>query len=211
MKRILTATAITALTTTAAFAVDIEELDLNGDNFVSVEEAKMMFPDLQLESFNDIDMNDDRRLDANEVQSSDAQTTFDQYEMSSAVTSANNIVLDADGDGFIMMEDYQRAYPSFEMSSFEEIDLNDDNRVSYEEHYELDAQTELARYQTGMSINFADIDTDNDDFASSDEMMAAFRGLPMEVFEQIDDNSDNRISAQEWQMQDTQTAVAPYM
>ena len=212
MKRILTATAITALTATAAFAAtDIETLDLNGDEFASMEEVKAWFPTLEMESFNDIDLNDDNRLDANEVQEARAQEIFGQYEMRPAEEATAKIVLDEDGDGFIMMEDYQRAYPDFAMTSFENIDLNDDNRVSYEEHYMDEAQTELARYETGMSFNFADIDTDNDDFLSADEMMTAFRGLPAEVFEEVDDNDDNRVSAEEFNMEGAQEAVAPYM
>ena len=212
MKRLMTATAITALTATAAAAaVELSALDLNGDNFASVEEVKAWFPDMQMESFNDIDVNDDNRLDFEEVQTTEAQSVFGQYEMRPIEEASAKIVLDADGDGFIMLDDYRRAYPQFTNLSFEEIDTNDDNSVSYQEHYELAAQTEIARYESGSIMDIADIDTNGDAFADADEMMAAYPGLPAEAFEDIDANDDNRVSSDELYTREAQELVAPYM
>ena len=212
MKRLMTATAITALTATAAAAaVEIETLDLNSDGFASVEEVQAWFPDMQFESFNDIDVNDDNRLDANEVQSAEAQSVFGQYDMRPIEEATAKIVLDDDGDGFISLEDYRRAYPQFTDLSFEEIDTNDDNRVSYVEHYDLGAQTEIARYETGTIMDIADIDTNSDDFADFEEMTAAYPGLPMEGFEEIDVNDDNRISSEELYTREAQQLVGAYM
>ena len=212
MKRLMTATAIAALTATAATAAaELETLDLNGDNFASAEEVMAWFPDMQFESFNGLDLNDDNRLDFEEIQTSNAQAIFGQFEMRPIEEATAKIVLDADGDGFIMIEDYRRAYPEFTDLSFQEIDANDDNRVSYVEHYALAAQTEIGRYETGSIRDIADIDTNADSFADFNEMTAAFPGLPMESFEEIDANDDNRISSEELYAPEAQQTLGSYM
>ena len=212
MKRLMTATAIAALTATAATAaVELETLDLNGDNFASAEEVMAWFPEMQFESFNNVDVNDDNRLDAEEIQTIEAQTLFGQFEMRPIEEVTAKIVLDADGDGFIMLDDYRRAYPDFTDLSFESIDANDDNRVSYVEHYALAAQTEIGRYETGSIRDIADIDTNADSFADFNEMTAAFPGLPMESFEDIDANDDNRISSEELYAPEAQQTLGSYM
>ena len=212
MKRLMTATAIAALTASAAAAaVELETLDLNGDSFASVEEVQAWFPEMQFESFNDIDVNDDNRLDFEELQTAEAQAILGQYEMRPIEEATARIVLDDDGDGFIMLDDYRRAYPQFTDLSFDEIDTNDDNRVSYVEHYDLNAQTEIARYETGTIMDIADIDTSGDSFADFSEMTAAYPGLPMEGFEEIDVNDDNRISSEELYTREAQELIGAYM
>ena len=210
MKRLMIATAATALTAgTALAATTIDMLDLDENGFVSVEEAKAIFPEMQVESFNDIDVNDDNRLDAQEVQAVEAQQTFDQYEMASA-PERPVIILDQDSDGFIQMADMQRAFPEFDSEDFAAIDVNDDNRVDFTEYYADEAQTIIARYYTGSVMDIAAIDANGDTFADFDEMVAAYPGFDSEDFEAIDANDDNRVSSQELYSEEAQEIVSRY-
>lgn len=214
MKRLIaltTTTAATAILATSAFAADsVADLDLDGDNFASEEEVMLAYPDVSPTSFEDIDMNDDNRLDNGEVTSPEAQRIFDQFMMTPMSMRQNTIVLDRDGDGFIMADDFARAYAEFDGEDFEMIDLNDDNRVSYQEFYAPGATTIVARYNTGTIRGIMQLDTNGDAFADYDEMVAAFPGLPQTEFEEIDLNDDNRISAEELYTGSAQTIVSRY-
>lgn len=209
MKRLMTATAISALTATAALAsVAIEDVDLNGDRFVSMEEVKTIYPDLSVASFKDMDTNSDNRLSSEEINTAEAQTILDQFTPMDV--SENRIVLDDDGDGFISLEDMRRGYPMFSALDFEDVDANDDNRVSYEEIYAPEAQDLIARYTAMTVTDIAEIDTDGDSFANFDELVATYPGLPQTEFEEIDLNDDNRVSADELYKLEAQDIVSRY-
>lgn len=209
MKRLMTATAVTALTATAALAsVALEDVDLNGDSFLSMEEAKSIYPDLSVVSFRDIDLNGDNRISAEEINTVEAQTVLDQFTPSEV--SANRIVLDDDADGFISLEDMRRGYPMFSALDFEDVDTNDDNRVSYEEIYAPEAQDLIARYALMTVVDIAEIDTNGDDFADFEELVATYPGLPTGEFEEIDLNDDNRVSSDELYKLEAQDIVSRY-
>lgn len=211
MKRLMTATtAIAALTAGAAFAAtDINDLDMTGNGFASMEEVMMAYPTLPATEFEQIDANDDNRLSPEEVLATEAQDIFARYDMVPMDDRGPYIVLDNDGDGFIQYSDMLRAYPGFTAVDFESIDLNDDNRLEYAEYYETEAQDTIARYTATDTVrDIAEIDTNNDDFADADEMMAAFPGLTAESFEEIDLNDDNRISFDELYAPEAQEIVS---
>ncbi len=211
MTRLMLATAVAALTAGSALAnVAIENVDLNGDSFASMEEVKAVYPDLTLNAFNDLDTNGDNRLSSEEVNMAEAQTIFDQYQASDMEMAKAKVVLDADADGFISIEDFRRGYPMFTDLDFEAIDTNDDNRVSYEEVYAPESQDLIARYQTTTVRDIAEIDMNGDEFADFDELSAAFPGLPQTEFEEIDMNGDNRISSEELYSPEAQNIVSRY-
>lgn len=215
MTRFITATALVALTAAPAFAaVDLDQLDMTGDGFVSMEEVMAAYPDFAPESWGDIDTNDDRRLSSEEILQTEAQDIFARYEMLSMEERGRVIVLDEDGDGFIQASDFERAYADFDAEDFEMIDTNDDNRVSYEEYYAPEAQQTIERYSVNVEnvtdnvLDIAEIDTNGDSFADFDEMVAAYPGLATVDFEEIDANDDNRISSEELYAPEAQEIVS---
>lgn len=208
MKRMMLATAVTALTAGSALAAtDIDQVDLTGDDFVSMEELKVVFPDFDVEFFDNIDTNDDNRISREEILATEAQDILARYDMVPVEARVEPIVLDDDGDGFISIDDMRRGYPSFTALDFEEIDTNDDNRVSYNEIYTTEAQDIVARYETAGELTHAMIDTDSDDFVSFEEMAAAFPTADAEDFEMIDLNDDNRVSYDEFYTLESQEVV----
>ena len=211
MKRLMTATAAVALTAGAALAAtDIDAVDLNGDNFASMEEVKAVFPDFDVTFFDDIDTNNDNRVSPQEILTTEAQNILGRYDMVPLEARGPVIILDNDADGFISLEDMRRGYPTFTDLDFETIDLNDDNRIAYVEIYETEAQDIIARYTTDTVKDIAEIDVNGDDFADFNEMIAAYPGLPMVEFEEIDGNDDNRISSEELYAPEAQTIVSRY-
>ena len=64
MKRLMIATAVTAIAAgTAMAATDIDTVDLDNDGFAGVEELKTVFPDMEISFFDDIDTNDDNTVE----------------------------------------------------------------------------------------------------------------------------------------------------
>lgn len=60
------------------------------------------------------------------------------------------------------------------------------------------------------STSVSNIDMNNDDFASFEELSAAYQGLSAEEFEQIDANNDNRVSSDELYAPKAQQIVSLY-
>lgn len=212
MKRLMTTTtALVTLTAGAAIAAtDISAVDLDGNGFASIEEIRAIYPDLSVSFFRDMDTNGDNRVSSEEILTTEAQNILGRLETSPMDRPGPVVVLDADSDGFISIEDMRRGYPEFTELDFDTIDENDDNRVTYEEIYATEAQDVVARYQTGTVMDIAEIDADGDEFADFDEMVTAFPGLDRESFDNIDLNGDNRISANELYEPDAQIIVSRY-
>lgn len=208
MKRMMLATAVTALSAGAAIAAtDIDAVDLTGDNFVTLEEMKIVFPDFDEEFFDQIDTNSDNRVGPQEILTTEAQDILARYDMIPVEMRSKSIVLDDDGDGFIALDDLHRAWPTFSATDFEAMDLNDDNRLSYKEYYETEAQDIVARYEVTPEITYASIDADKDEFVSFDEMVAVYPTVDAEDFEMIDLNDDNRVSYDEFYDVNSQNVV----
>ncbi len=212
MKRLMTTTtALITLTAGAAVAAtDIAAVDLDGNGFASIEEIRAIYPDLSVSFFRDMDTNGDNRVSPEEILTTEAQNILGRLEAAPMERPGPVVVLDADSDGFISIEDMRRGYPEFTELDFDTIDENDDNRVTYEEIYATEAQDVVARYQTGTVMDIAEIDADGDGFADFDEMATAFPGLDRESFDNIDLNCDNRISANELYEPDAQIIVSRY-
>ncbi len=198
MKTLALAIATTALTATVASAgVGISNFDQNGDRFASKAEVSAVFPGLTSADFRNIDQNDDRRLSANELLDSNAQTIFGKHANGAAVQSVGKI--DGNGDGFASWTELAAAYPGFRATDFDDLDLNDDRRVSANELYESRAQQVLSRYQAGFMevVTLSSVDVDGSNFVSFAELSGVYPGVSNVDFDTIDANGDNRISFNE--------------
>lgn len=197
MKKMLTTAAVAAIAATPVLAnVTIQDLDVTGDSFASYEEVRNAIPRMDRVDFNAIDANGDRRLSADEVADAKAQTLLTQHQMRSNKDRPLSL-LDPDGDGFMSYDDLTRMYPSLTMVSFQEIDGNKDNRLSYAEYYTNEAQTALAQCSQSTYVDLADLDTDGDRFLSIDELKGGYPNATNADFRTIDLNNDNRISSVE--------------
>lgn len=210
MKRLLTATtAVFALTAGAALAAtDIDAVDMDGDGFASVDEVRAAFPEFDVVFFDEIDTNDDNRISPEEILETEAQDVLARYEM---VPMENRVYVrvDADMNGYMEYDEIRAVFPDLSELDYEEIDNNDDNRVTYQEYYTTEAQDIMARASGEASLmDIAEIDANGDDFADFNEMVAVYPGLSQLNFEEIDENDDNRLSSQELYSTEAQDILA---
>lgn len=197
MKKTFTTVAIAALAATPALAnVTIQDLDVTGDSFATYEEVRNAIPEMDMVDFKAIDANGDRRLSAEEIGNSDAQSALAQHKMRSK-KDRPLMLLDPDGDGFMSYDDLVQVHPSLTMNAFEEIDANGDNRLSYVEFYTPKTQTALAQCSASTFIDLADLDSNGDNFVSMEELKGGYPKVTNADFDVIDLNNDNRISSVE--------------
>ncbi len=197
MKNLMTATAVATLLATPVLAkVTIQDLDVSGDSFATYEEVRNAIPEMDMTDFKAIDTNGDRRLSATEVNALEAQSAFAQHQMRS-YKERPLMLLDADGDGFMSYDDIARVHPSLTRNSFENIDKNNDNRLSYAEYYTIEAQTALAQCSESTFLDLASMDANKDKFLSMAELKGGYPKATNADFRDIDLNGDNRISAVE--------------
>ena len=196
MKTLLLALATTALTATAAAAAGISSVDQNGDRFASKAEVAAQYPTLSAADFRDIDTNRDGRWSSVEFNAGDAKAIIAR-NVPGVGGVAGVDALDADGSGFVSQAELAAAYPGLKATDFNDIDSNNDGRVSFVELYDGDAQAIDSRYDetTGSVLVALDvIDTDNSGFASLSELSAQYQNLSQIDFDIIDTNNDNRVS-----------------
>lgn len=199
MKLLALTASVVALSATGALpAMTTASFDTDGDRFVTYAEASAVLPTLTASDFRNLDINDDRRLSSNEVTGPDAQVVFlrhaDRMNYLRSITG-----IDSDGDNFASFAELAAAYPGLRQTDFDDIDSNDDRRVSRNELNSDVTQTVLTRYQDGSSIlvSLDNIDLDGSGFASINELMDKYPGLSVSDFHVIDRNRDNRVSFEE--------------
>ena len=198
MKRIFQSTAVLALSTGAAMAaVTMADIDVTGDSFASYEEARNAIPGLDMEAFKDIDANNDNRISATELETTEAQSVLSQHRLLGP-KDRPLVVLDEDSDGFMSYDDFVRVHPDFTENAFQEVDTNNDNRVSYSEYYTEETQALIAACGPKSFVDLADIDTNGDKFADLEELRVAFPKLEPADFQEMDLNKDNRVSSSEF-------------
>lgn len=118
--------------TTAVTALDFDAVDADGDYFASYAELSAAVPGLTALDFGDIDSNGDNRVSASEYYAADAQTIVSRFEEgTSVVVSLSDLV--ENGAKFASFDDLSAAYPSLNALDFEDLDTNDDNRISSSE------------------------------------------------------------------------------
>lgn len=202
MKRlIVTAIAGCLASGPALAAMTLEDLDASGDGFATYEEIRDAIPRLNYTDFRRLDGNGDNRVSAQELQESDAQTILTQHSVLPPNERAVSLI-DTDGDGFMSMDDFKRVYTAFPETSFNKIDLNGDHRVSYNEYYTPETFAAISSCQESNYVDLASVDKDGDRFLSWEEALAAMPKMTQNEFRQIDVNSDNRLSAVEFNLPD---------
>lgn len=185
------------------------DVDITGDNFASFEEMKIVLPGLHMEAFQEMDANGDNRLSSSEMNELRAQEIMAQHPAVSAADRSTK-VLDADSDGFISFEDVARVYPTFSKLSFEEVDSNGDNRLSYSEYYTPAMQSRIAACQGSKLMDLASFDTDGNRFIDISEFQAVMPGISGSDFRVMDTNDDNRVSANELMASDAQCVLGAH-
>lgn len=129
---------------TMSIVAGVSDVDTDGNRFLSLEELQAEYPGLTRNDFRDMDVNDDRRLDATEFYSPRSQAIVTRYEM--APTQMLTIMdVDGDGDFFASFDELKASYPGLSKSEFIQIDRNRDNRVHSLEFYGAEAQSILDR------------------------------------------------------------------
>ena len=210
MTRLMTTTAVALFTATAvSAATDIADVDMTADEFVGYEELRLAFPEVSEEDFDAMDLNGDNRICSVELLETDAQNILARYNMVPMEERAQ-VVLDAYYDRFVTMEEFTAIFPTFSDIDFDTMDDNNDNRVSYVEVYQTEAQDIIARYYGGTVADIAKIDTNGDNFADFNEMMGFFPEITEVNLQLIDTNNDNRISSQELYDPKAQQIVSRY-
>lgn len=193
MKTLALAIATTALTASvAAAATGISSFDANGDRFASFDEVVAVNSTIDRNDFRGIDTNRDNRLSSAEVLAPGAQAVLKRGAASTG--SAATV------DGFASFGELAAAYPGLSKVDFDQIDENNDNRVSSVEILDGDAQARLGRYENGgqILVSLNSVDVDGNGFASLGELQVAYPGLTSADLIFFDANDDNRISFTEF-------------
>ena len=194
MKRILfAATSFIALSTAAFAAVDIKDLDMNGDNGASFEEVTAKAPSLTQLEFDGIDTNDNNAWDANEM-TGDAQALLVRY-MQGELKTQDQFKLDTNKDGNVSMAEVNAVAPSVTQLEFDAVDTNDDNNWDPTE-LNADAQGLLRRDTTASAdssgpYDIFSLDTNGDNAVSIEEVMAKHPKISKEEFIEVDTNGSN--------------------
>ena len=200
--------AVTALSVSAASAMQPDDLDLNGDRFVTLGEIRQVLSGFSSNDFRDIDHNNDRRLSNNELISSEGVQVISRYQDRMMIVHGLTEV-DQDGDRFVSKEELRAVYNGVTQEDFRRIDINRDNRISAPELYAPLAQALVTRYEmgVGMLVTIMQVDTNDDYFVGFDELRQSFPGLTYNEFEIIDVNGDNRVSSVEYYKSEAQALL----
>lgn len=209
MQRFVIALATTlAVTASAASAMQATDLDINGDGFAALSEVRAIFPGFTSSDFRSLDTNDDRRLSSNELKTPGTAGIIKKYESSMSIVHGLSDI-DKDGDRFATFEELGAVYAGLLDSEFRQIDVNRDNRVNASELYAPRAQALVTRYEMSdrMLVTIMDVDTNDDFFATYEELAQSFPGLSRVDFEMIDANGDNRVASNEYYNSDAQAIL----
>lgn len=198
MKTLALAIATTALVATAASAMSVGTFDANGDRFVSFEELTAVNPLVNRSEFRELDINRDRRLSSVELNAPGAEAILDRGTNASGTVRS---VADISGGRFVSEAQLIAAYPGLKAHEFDQIDTNNDNRVSAVEIYASAAQDILNQHEgggNGILVSLDSVDTDGSGFASLAELQAVYPGTTANDLRVFDVNRDGRIAFNEF-------------
>ena len=117
-------------------------LDTDSSGFIDADEMAAVFSDFDAEDFAAIDTNDDNRVTYGEFYTLEAQQIVARYYDGTIMDIAD---IDTNGDAFADFNEMVAAYPGLSQSDFNDIDGNDDNRISSQELYAPEAQQIVSR------------------------------------------------------------------
>ena len=193
MKRtLLAATSILAMTTVAFATVDIKELDMNGDNGASFEEVTAKAPSLTKLEFDQVDTNDNNAWDANEL-NADAQGLLARY-MEGQSKTQDAMSLDTNKDSMVSFDEVTAFAPSVTQAEFDEVDSNDNNQWDSNEFNDTAQgflRRDMASEASAGPFDMTSIDTNGDNAASIEEVMAVNPKISKEEFVEVDANGSN--------------------
>lgn len=205
MNRISVALAALVASASAVTAMEGRDLDIDRDGFATKEEIAQILGGFTPSDFNALDLNNDGRLSAPELQAPGTHAIIGRYGMSMSVVHGLSDV-DTDGDDHVSLEELSAVYPGFNAYDFRVLDINDDGRVNARELYNPRAQAVVTRYKMApdMTVTLMTVDTDGDFFVSYDELKAAYSRLSRIDFNSIDANNDGRVHSVEYYAPDSQ-------
>ena len=125
--------------------VDMAVVDTNGDNFVSFSELAGAYPGLSANDWRAIAGLDGTRVSANALYELETQIILDQSTGVSEFVALDNV--DTDGSRFATFGELSASYPGLSAIDFNEIDANNDNRISFNELIDIESRTVLGRAQ----------------------------------------------------------------
>jgi len=117
--------------------------------------------------------------------------------------------IDINDDDFVSFEEMTAAYTDLTAEQFQQIDANNDNRVSSNELLKSEAQEIVSLYE-GVQLPLQLIDMNDDGFSEYEEFSAVFTDLDRNEFHQMDSNGDNRLSQIEIDDMDAQIILNRY-
>lgn len=128
----------------------IVRADANQDGFITFEEMMAVAPEFSRTDFDSIDTNSDNRISTAEIRDPEAVAILDRQPslqqggvMSGTMDFAS---LDVDGDEFLTYAELAVGYPNVPQDAFDDLDENDDGRLSSEEFNAPEASAELNSY-----------------------------------------------------------------
>ena len=125
--------------------VDLAAVDTDGDNFVSFSELADAYPGLSANDWRAIAGLDGTRVSANALYELETQIILDQSTGVSEFVALDNV--DTDGSRFATFGELSASYPGLSAIDFNEIDANNDNRISFNELIDIESRTVLGRAQ----------------------------------------------------------------
>lgn len=152
------------------------DLDQDDDNVISKGEAAQL-PALS-QAFERLDTNRDNNLSAKEYQAATANVA----------RGVDFAQVDLNRDGVISQRE-ANAMPVSLREAFDQVDADGDDNISPVEY-------QAATINLFQSLNFEELDTDNDGVLSEDE--AAKAPLLSDTFDRLDANEDSWISQDEF-------------
>ena len=165
---------------------------MNGDNGASFEEVTAQAPSLTQLEFDTIDLNDNNKWDANEM-TGDAQALLVRY-MQGELKTQDDFTLDTDKDGMVSMAEVNAVAGAVTQSEFNDVDTNDNNQWDPNE-LNADAQGLLRRDTDSKGsvgpFDITSLDTNGDNAASIEQVMAANPRISNEEFIEVDANGSN--------------------
>ncbi|MDA9865478.1 hypothetical protein N9C96_02255 [bacterium] len=205
MRKTMSVMAVLLVSASAASAMTAQDLDINGDGFATIAEVRTIFPGFAATDFRNLDENNDRRLSSVELDAAGSTSIIGRYLPTMSVANGLSDI-DTNGDRFASRAELDAQYPGLSDDEFNQIDVNNDNRVSAPELYRPIAQAFVTRYEmTGRDVvTIMQVDRNDDAFATLAELRNVYPGLTENDFNIIDNNGDNRISSREYYTSEAQ-------
>lgn len=117
---------------------DLATLDVDGSGFVSEAELKAAYVGLTSVDFDLIDLNNDNRVSAVELYDAENQVRISRHDETAGSVLVALDVLDTDNSGFASISELSAQYANLSEVDFDLIDQNNDNRISFNELYDIE-------------------------------------------------------------------------